>query len=102
MNAAAVRIYTTRWCGYCHAAVRLLDRKQVIYENIDVTQDDKTRVWLHQATGRTSVPQVFINEQAVGGYTDIKALDDRGELDRMLAEPPGARAAAAVRPPRTG
>ena len=100
MNAAVVRIYTTKWCGYCHAAVRLLDRKQVTYENIDVTQDDKTREWLHQATGRTSVPQVFINERAVGGFTDIKALDDRGELDRLLAEGPATK--AAVRPPRTG
>jgi glutaredoxin 3 len=94
--SAAVRIYTTRWCGYCHAAVRLLDRKQVRYENIDVGNDPATRRWLVQATGRTTVPQVFINDRSLGGYTDIQALDDRGELDRLLAEPAPAESSLPV------
>ena len=84
---ATVRIYTTRYCGYCRAAEQLLDRKQVRYEKLDITNDGETRRWLHQATGRTSVPQVFINGKSVGGYDDIAALDRRGELDRLLAEP---------------
>ena len=91
---AAVRIYTTRWCGYCRAAERLLDRKQVRYDNRDVTSDPETRRWLLETTGRTSVPQVFINDRPVGGYTDIQELDDRGELDRLLAEPPSAAPAS--------
>ena len=85
---ATVRIYTTMLCGYCRAAERLLDRKQVRYQNIDVTRDRATRSWLLEQTKRTSVPQVFINDRPVGGYTDLQALDDRGELDRLLAEPP--------------
>lgn len=84
---AEVVIYTTRWCGYCRSAVRLLDRKQVRYENKDVTSDPATRRWLVDTTGRTTVPQVFINGRSVGGYDDIAALDARGELDRLLAEP---------------
>lgn len=84
---AEVVIYTTRWCGYCRSAVRLLDRKQVRYENKDVTSDPATRRWLVDTTGRTTVPQVFINGKSVGGYDDIAALDARGELDRLLAEP---------------
>ncbi|HVV88772.1 MAG TPA: glutaredoxin 3 [Kofleriaceae bacterium] len=82
---ADVRIYTTRWCGYCFAAVRLLDRKKVRYQNIDVGSDPDKRRWLAEVTGRTTVPQVFINDRPVGGFTDLEALDERGELDRLLA-----------------
>ena len=82
--AAKVKIYTTGWCGYCHAALRLLKQKGVAYEQIDA-EDSKTRRWLRDATGRTTVPQVFIDGRPVGGYTDIRALDERGELDRLLA-----------------
>jgi glutaredoxin 3 len=81
--AAKVKIYTTGWCGYCHAAVRLLEQKGVEFEQIDA-EDSKTRRWLRDATGRTTVPQIFIDGQPVGGYTDIRALDERGELDRLL------------------
>jgi glutaredoxin 3 len=82
--AAQVKIYTTSWCGYCHAATRLLKQKGVDFEQIDA-EDSKTRKWLREATGRTTVPQVFIDGAPVGGYTDLRALDDRGDLDRMLA-----------------
>lgn len=84
---AEVTIYTTRWCGYCRGAERLLDQKRVTYGNRDVTDDDATRRWLVTATGRTTVPQVFINGVAVGGFDDLVALDRRGELDRLLAAP---------------
>ena len=47
-----------------------------------------TRAWLAQVTGRTTVPQVFINGKSVGGADDLRALDAKGELDRLLAEPP--------------
>jgi glutaredoxin 3 len=81
--AAQVKIYTTSWCGYCHAAVRLLKQKGVELEQIDA-EDGKTRRWLRETTGRSTVPQIFIDGNPVGGYSDIRALDDRGELDRML------------------
>ena len=86
--SAAVHIYTTRWCGYCFAAKRLLDQKKVAYQDHDVSGDQDKRRWLVEVTGRSTVPQVFINDRPVGGYTDLRALDDRGELDRLLAEPP--------------
>jgi glutaredoxin 3 len=91
---AQVTIYTTRWCGYCRSALRLLDQKGVAYVNQDVGSDDKTRRWLVDVTGRTTVPQVFINGRSVGGYDDIAALDRRGELDRLLVEPAPADAKA--------
>jgi glutaredoxin 3 len=87
--AAEVKIYTREWCGYCTAALRLLKAKGVAFEHIDVTGNPDMRRWLVEATGRTTVPQVFIDGEAVGGFTDIRALDERGVLDRMLAGKPG-------------
>jgi glutaredoxin 3 len=85
--AAHVKIYTTTWCGYCHAALRLLRKKGVEFEELSAENLD-TRRWLRQETGRGTVPQIFIDGRAVGGYTDIRDLDERGELDRLLAGEP--------------
>ena len=82
--AAHVKIFTTSWCGYCHAALRLLRQKGVAYEEVDA-DDLKTRRWLREVTGRSTVPQIFIDGKSVGGYSDIRELDHRGELDRLLA-----------------
>jgi glutaredoxin 3 len=82
--AAQVKIFTTSWCGYCRSALSLLRKKGVAFEQIDA-DDPKTRKWLREVTGRTTVPQIFIDGQSVGGYTDIRDLDERGELDRLLA-----------------
>ena len=83
--AAEVKIYTRQWCGYCTAAERLLKSKGVPFENIDCTGDNEKRKWLAEITGRSTVPQIFIDGQAVGGYDDINALDRAGKLDLMLA-----------------
>lgn len=83
--AAEVKIYTRQWCGYCTAAERLLKSKGIAFENIDCTGDNAKRKWLAEVTGRTTVPQVFIDGQAVGGYDDISALDRSGKLDQLLA-----------------
>ncbi len=79
------RIYTTRTCPYCVAVKELFARKGVRFEEIDVTGDSATRTWLRQATGRHTVPQVFIDERPYGGFTDVAALERRGELDRILS-----------------
>ena len=86
---AEVKIYTRKWCGYCTAAERLLSRKGVPFENIDCTGDRAKRDWLAEVTGRTTVPQIFIDGKSVGGYDDIAALDRSGELDKLLADAPG-------------
>jgi len=91
--AAQIKMYTRRWCGYCSAAERLLDAKGVPYENIDVTGDQEKRRWLVEVTGgRTTVPQIFINGVSIGGFDDMKALDRKGELDKLLAESPSPAA----------
>ncbi len=81
---AAVEVYVTSYCGYCVRAEDLLRRKGVAFRVIDVTDDPEKRAWLVQATGRRTVPQIFIGGRSVGGYQDIAALDRRGELDPLL------------------
>ena len=83
--AAHVKIYTRRWCGYCTAAERMLTQKGVEFEQIDASGDPALRKWLLEATGRSTVPQIFIDGKPIGGYDDMRALDRAGELDKMLA-----------------
>jgi glutaredoxin 3 len=83
--AAQVTIYTRQWCGYCTAAERLLRGKGIEFENIDCTGDRAKRAWLAEVTGRTTVPQIFIDGRAIGGYDDMRTLDRSGELDKLLA-----------------
>ncbi len=87
-SPAKVVVYLTPWCPYCRAAEALFARKSVEYERIDVTGDRKTRAWLRERTGQTSVPQIFVNDQLLGGFDDINALDRAGQLDPLLAVPP--------------
>ena len=80
-----VVIYSTRYCGYCRAAKRLLvEEKGVEVREIDLTDDPAGRDALVARTGRTTVPQVFIGEHHVGGFTDLRDLDARGGLDPLL------------------
>ncbi len=82
---AQVKIYTTPTCPYCMMAKRLLTKKGVAYEEIGVAGDHEKRAWLREITGRHTVPQVFVDDVAYGGYTDIAALDREGRLDGILA-----------------
>ncbi len=82
---AKVIVYTTNFCPYCTRAKRLLASKGVDYEEIDVTDQDEVRAELVRNTGRRTVPQIFINEASIGGFEELKELDDRGELDVLLA-----------------
>jgi glutaredoxin 3 len=82
----SVKIYTTPYCPYCVRAKRLLERKGVRYEEIDVANDDQARVDLAERTGRRTVPQIFIGEQHVGGSDDLHALEQQGKLDGMLRQ----------------
>lgn len=80
-----VRVYTTMFCGYCTAAKRFLrERKGVEFEEIDLTSDPDGRARLRAITQRTTVPQIFVGDVHVGGYDDMRALDDRGGLDPLL------------------
>jgi glutaredoxin 3 len=78
--ALPVKMYTTVYCGFCRQAKALLQSRGIAFEEIDVTTDDEKREWLVEATGRRTVPQIFIGDDAIGGYQELAALDSRGEL----------------------
>ena len=84
---AKIEIYTTPFCGYCARAKSLLDSKGAEYEETDVMMDDKKRTEMRSRTNRTSVPQIFINGQHIGGSDDLAALEQAGKLDALLAQP---------------
>ncbi|HUN45545.1 MAG TPA: glutaredoxin 3 [Stellaceae bacterium] len=82
---AQVEIYSTLFCPYCARAKALLERKGVRYVNIDVFEDPSRRAEMQQrAGGRTSVPQIFIDGEHIGGSDELAALDRAGKLDPKL------------------
>ncbi len=84
---AKVEIYTTPICGYCMRAKTLLKRKNIKYEEIDLYKEGHRREeMVSRSGGRQTVPQIFINGNAIGGSDEIHALERAGKLDGMLAE----------------
>ena len=80
-----VKIYTTTYCGYCVRAKDLLTRKGVKYEEVDVTGDDDMRTKLVEMSGgQRTVPQIWIGDTHVGGYSDLARLESEGRLDPLL------------------
>lgn len=83
---ARVEIYTKFLCPYCTRAKKLLDGKGVRYEEHDITMDgEKRSAMIQRANGRTSVPQIFIDDRYVGGSDDLAILEQDGRLDHLLA-----------------
>jgi glutaredoxin 3 len=85
-----VVIYTTNYCPYCLGAKALLRSKKIEFEEIDVTDDLALRAEMEHRSIRRTVPQIFIDAQPIGGFDDIKRLDAKGELDRLLGRLGGA------------
>ena len=82
-----VEIYTSPWCGYCARAKSLLGKKGVAFEEFDVTADTALReVMIERAHGRTTVPQIFIDGQHVGGCDELHELEREGRLDPLLKQ----------------
>ena len=83
---ADVEIYTKFTCSYCVRAKRLLDSNGVQYKEVPVDQGGEPRQeMLARSNGRSTVPQIFIGGQHVGGCDDLMDLDRAGKLDEMLA-----------------
>jgi len=77
-------MYAADWCGYCARARRLLDGKGVAYEEIDVDVTPGAQAKMREKSGRTSIPQIFINDQHIGGSDELAALEADGRLDALL------------------
>ena len=82
---ADIEIYTQDWCPYCARAKNLLDRKGVTYREIDAANGTPARQESNARSGRSTVPQIFIDGRHVGGCDDLVALDRAGGLDKLLA-----------------
>lgn len=82
---AEVTIYTTRFCPYCIRAKHILNSKRAQVNEVPVDGDRDMRRQLLERTGQSTVPQIWIGEQHVGGCDELMALDRQGRLDSMLA-----------------
>ncbi len=79
-----VTIYTRKLCGYCIAAKRLLADKGAAFDEIDATFSPEKRNEMTTRSGRRTFPQIFIGEAHVGGYAELRSLENAGKLDSML------------------
>ncbi|WP_312159465.1 glutaredoxin 3 [Acinetobacter sp.] len=83
---AEVIIYSTTVCPYCIRAKQLLERKGVQYKEINLSNEaPEVRVELMQRTNHRTVPQIFINDQFIGGFDQLYALEREGKLNELLA-----------------
>ncbi|HED34341.1 MAG TPA: glutaredoxin 3 [Gammaproteobacteria bacterium] len=84
MAQAQITVYYAPFCPYCGWAKQLLKSKNVEFTQINVNDGSNLRSEMEQRSGRTSVPQIFIGDTHVGGYDDMVALDDKGQLDQLI------------------
>ena len=79
-----VIVYMGPMCGYCDAAKRLLTKKNISYKEINVALDEsKLEEMLKKSNGKRTIPQIFIEDFHVGGYEELRALEKKGELDKL-------------------
>jgi len=79
-------VYRTRVCPYCVQAARLLDKRGIAYDEIYLDDKPMERAALQERTQYRTVPQIFVGAHFVGGYTDLAAIDQSGELQRLLIQ----------------
>ena len=88
MNPMAdIKVYTTSMCAYCVIAKRLLIKRGIPFEEINVSGDHAQRAWLVKTTGRRTVPQIFIDGDPIGGSDELHEMDRSGELARRIGTP---------------
>ena len=84
MARAKVIVYSGPGCPYCFRAKRLLTERGIAFEEIDVARDPQQRATMMEASGRRTVPQIFIDGKPIGGYDELASLDRDGALARLL------------------
>ena len=80
-----IRMYSTRWCGYCVRAKALLTSRGIEFEEISLDDDPAFRQTLFDLTGGWTVPQILIGDEPIGGYAELWQLAKSGRLDEKLA-----------------
>lgn len=81
----AVQVYTTTYCPYCLAAKALLDQKGIEYEEINLSGDIERRMKVVKELGWRTVPIIVINDNVIGGYTELKALEAQDKLSSFFS-----------------
>ena len=84
MSQPPVTMYASNWCPYCTRARELMLKKGLSFHEIDVDDAAGTRAEMIERSGRRTVPQIFVGDRHIGGCDDLAALDDSGELDRLI------------------
>lgn len=81
-----ITMYASEYCSYCMAARMLLKKKGLEYDEFLIGDDPALREKMVRLSNRTSVPQIFVADQAIGGFDELYELEESGELDRMLKQ----------------
>ncbi len=81
-----IEIYSKNYCPFCQRAIALLNIKGASYKLIDVSDDKQLEQEMQLRSGRSTVPQIFVGSQLIGGCDDLFALDEKGELDQLLSQ----------------
>ena len=80
-----VTVYMGPMCSFCDAAKRLLNKKNIPYKEINIAlEEDKMNEMIKKSNGKRTIPQIFIEDFHVGGYDELRALENKGELDKLL------------------
>ena len=80
-----VTVYMGPMCAYCDATKRLLNKKNIPFKEINIAlEEDKMEEMLKKSNGMKTIPQIFIEDKHIGGYDELRALENKGELDKLL------------------
>ncbi len=81
---AKITLYTADWCPFCVRAKRLLEDKNLKYDEVNVDQHPGKREEMAAKTGHKTIPMIFINDKFIGGFSELSTLNEKGELDSMI------------------
>ena len=80
-----ITVYMGPMCSYCDAAKRLLNKKNIPYKEINIAlEEGKMEEMLKKSNGMKTIPQIFIEDHHIGGYDELRALEYKGELDKLI------------------
>lgn len=79
-----IEIYTKDYCSYCHRATDLLRSKNIAFTEYDVTNDSDKEQEMRDRSGRRTVPEIFIDDELIGGCDELLSLENKGNLDKLL------------------
>ncbi len=81
---ARVVVYTLNYCPYCYRVKELLKKRGIAFEEVDLTDNDSLREKIAKKSGQETAPQVFVNDKAIGGYAEVRRLDEQGLLGKLI------------------